>query len=195
VSPAGTALRVDRWRTRVPLPCLLSRSPSARKASNAVTTVDRLTASRAASSRSAGRRSPAANRPWSIARRIASASLRCRGPGPSDQAPSAASMDWFIPMVPELAMDRRPNGSQSTFQSQPQLEPMALKLDCDHSPTVCSRRKEGQVESMSSFLAEERMHTLRRDGALVHRSRRRAWRRRPMDALTSRFDDRSARNV
>jgi hypothetical protein len=48
---------------------------------------------------------------------------------------------------------------------------------------------------MSLFLAEERMHTLRRDGALVHRSRRRAWRRLPMDALTSRFDDWSARNV
>jgi len=50
------------------------------------------------------------------------------------------------------------------------------------------------VEPMTSFLAEERMHTLRRDGALVHRSRRRP-RRRPTDVLTSHVDDRSARDV
>jgi hypothetical protein len=48
---------------------------------------------------------------------------------------------------------------------------------------------------MTSFLAEERMHTLRRDGALVHRSRRRRPRRRLTDVLTSRVDDRSARDV
>jgi hypothetical protein len=48
---------------------------------------------------------------------------------------------------------------------------------------------------MTSFLADERMHTLRRDAALVHRSRRRRPRRRPIDVLTSRVDDRSARDV
>jgi hypothetical protein len=47
------------------------------------------------------------------------------------------------------------------------------------------------MEPMVSFLAEERMHTLRRDGALVRRSRRRGL----MDALTSRVDDRGGRDV
>ncbi|MGH9229692.1 MAG: hypothetical protein ACRD07_13390 [Acidimicrobiales bacterium] len=51
------------------------------------------------------------------------------------------------------------------------------------------------MEPMLSLLVEERMHTLRRDGALVHRSRRASPRRRLMDALTSRVDDRGARDV
>jgi hypothetical protein len=51
------------------------------------------------------------------------------------------------------------------------------------------------MEPTLSFLVEERMHTLWHDGALVRRSRRRAGRRRLADALTSRVDDRSARDV
>jgi hypothetical protein len=48
------------------------------------------------------------------------------------------------------------------------------------------------MEPMLSFLVEERMHTLRRDGALA---RRRAPRRRLTDALTSPVDRRSANDV
>jgi hypothetical protein len=55
--------------------------------------------------------------------------------------------------------------------------------------------REGQMEPMLSFLAEERMHALRRDGALVRRARRRAPTRRFVDALMSRVDRRSARDV
>jgi hypothetical protein len=51
------------------------------------------------------------------------------------------------------------------------------------------------MEPMLSFLAEERMHILRRDGALVRRSRRRAPRRGLTDALTSRVDYRGAHDV
>jgi len=51
------------------------------------------------------------------------------------------------------------------------------------------------MEPMLSFLVEERMHTLRRDGALVRRSPRRAMQRRLTDALMSRADHRSARDV
>jgi hypothetical protein len=51
------------------------------------------------------------------------------------------------------------------------------------------------MEPMLSFLAEERMHSLQRDGALVRRARRRAPRRRLVDALMSRADGRSARDV
>jgi hypothetical protein len=49
--------------------------------------------------------------------------------------------------------------------------------------------------TMLSFLAEERMHTLRRDRALVRRSRRRAPRRRLTDALMSPVDERAASDV
>jgi hypothetical protein len=51
------------------------------------------------------------------------------------------------------------------------------------------------MEPMLSFLVEERMHTLRRDGALARRRRRRAPRRRLTDALTSPVDRRSANDV
>jgi hypothetical protein len=51
------------------------------------------------------------------------------------------------------------------------------------------------METMLSSLAEERMHTLRRDGALVRRSRRRAPRRRLTDAVMSPVDDRGAGDV
>ena len=51
------------------------------------------------------------------------------------------------------------------------------------------------METMLSFLAEERMRTLRRDGALARRSRRRAPRRRLTDALMSPVDDRGAGDV
>ncbi len=51
------------------------------------------------------------------------------------------------------------------------------------------------MEPMLSFLAEERMHALRRDGALVRRAPRRAPTRRLVDALMSRVDRRSARDV
>jgi hypothetical protein len=50
------------------------------------------------------------------------------------------------------------------------------------------------MEPMLSFLVEERMHTLRRDGALA-RSRRRTPRRRLTDASTSPVDRRSAHDV
>jgi hypothetical protein len=49
------------------------------------------------------------------------------------------------------------------------------------------------MEPMLSFLVEERMHTLWRDGALA-RSRRRT-RRRLTDASTSPVDRRSAHDV
>ena len=51
------------------------------------------------------------------------------------------------------------------------------------------------METMISFLAEERMHTLRRDGALVRRSRWRAPRRRLTDALMSPVDERGVGDV
>jgi hypothetical protein len=47
------------------------------------------------------------------------------------------------------------------------------------------------MEPMLSFLVEERMRILRRDGALTVRSRR----RRPTDASTSPGDRRSTRDV
>jgi hypothetical protein len=50
------------------------------------------------------------------------------------------------------------------------------------------------MEPMLPFLAEERMHILRRDGTLVRRGHR-ATRRRLVDALMSRVDGRSARDV
>jgi hypothetical protein len=51
------------------------------------------------------------------------------------------------------------------------------------------------MEAMLSFLVEERMHILQRDGALVRRARPRAPRRRLTDALMSRTDLRSVRHV
>jgi hypothetical protein len=47
------------------------------------------------------------------------------------------------------------------------------------------------METLLSFLVEERMHILRRDGALIVRSRR----RRPTDASTSPVDRRSTHDV
>jgi hypothetical protein len=69
------------------------------------------------------------------------------------------------------------------------------QLDCKRRPKVQPTESEGQMEPMLPFLAEERMHTLQRDGALVRRARRRAPRRRLVDALMSRADGRSARDV
>jgi hypothetical protein len=51
------------------------------------------------------------------------------------------------------------------------------------------------MEPMLSFLVEERMHTLRRNGALAGRSPRRAPRRRLTETSTSPVDRRSAHNV
>jgi hypothetical protein len=51
------------------------------------------------------------------------------------------------------------------------------------------------MEPMLSFLAEERMRALRRDGALVRRSRRRALRRGLTDSLTSPVDHRGGHDV
>jgi hypothetical protein len=51
------------------------------------------------------------------------------------------------------------------------------------------------MEPMLSFLAEERMHSLRRDGESVRRARLRTPRRRLLHALMSHADDRGARDV
>jgi hypothetical protein len=91
-------------------------------------------------------------------------------------------------------MAMHPIESQSTFQLQGMARANGGKLDCDQAKSS-SRSKGRQMEPMLSFLVEERMHTLRRDGALARRSRRRAPRRRLTDASTSPVDRRSAHDV
>jgi hypothetical protein len=51
------------------------------------------------------------------------------------------------------------------------------------------------MEPMLSFLVEERMRTLQRDGALVRRPRRRAWQGGLADTSTSPVDNRRSRDV